>query len=109
MGPGRGRVAPKERYQPQVHIALQHQRPVMLLLRQAEELLAQLTSQAHLGLEKIQPGEALERLAALPRLLYLLTQRVGPSIALDHFRRPYPFAATSGGPSRSRSVSSCWA
>jgi hypothetical protein len=90
MGPGRDRVAPKELDKPQVHIALQYQGPVVLVLRQAEELLAQLASPAQLGLEKIQPGEPLERLAALPRLPYLLTQRVGPGVALAHFRRPVP-------------------
>ena len=57
MGPGRDRVTPKERDQPQVHIALQHQGPVVVVLRQAEALLAQLASHAHLCLEQIKPGE----------------------------------------------------
>jgi hypothetical protein len=57
---------------------------------EAEELLAQLVSQAQLGLDKMKPVEALERQAALPRLPHLLTQRIGPSIALAHFRRRVP-------------------
>src|SRR5262245_41188246 len=92
MGSGGDRVTPKELYKPQVHIALQHQGPVVLVLRQAEELLAQLASHAHLGLEKIKPGEPLKHLAALLRLPYLLTQRVGPGVDLAHFRSPVPLS-----------------
>src|SRR5262245_61050770 len=55
-----------------------------------EELLAQLASQAQLSLDKMKPGEALERLAALPRLPYLLTQRVGPGVDLAHCRHRVP-------------------
>ena len=62
----------------------------MLVWRQAEELLAQLASDAQLGLDKMKSGEALERLAALQRLPHLLTQRVGPGVALAHFRHPIP-------------------
>src|SRR5215467_3169234 len=38
----------------------------------------------------MKPVEALERLAALPWLPYLLTQRVGPGVALAHFRHRVP-------------------
>src|SRR5215831_19220859 len=86
MGPGLDRVTPIERYMPQVYIALLRQGQVVLVWHQLEELLAQLVSQAQLGLENMKPGEALERLAALPRLPHLLTQRVGPGVDLAHFR-----------------------
>src|SRR5215468_1247337 len=38
----------------------------------------------------MKPVEALERLAALPWLPYLLTQREGPGVALAHFRHRVP-------------------
>src|SRR6516225_211947 len=82
MGPGHDRVTPIERYKPQVHIALLHQGHVVLVWRQAEKLLAQLVSQAQLCLENMKPVEALERLAALPRLPHLLTQCVDPGVGL---------------------------
>src|SRR5262245_28984413 len=92
MGSGRDRVTPKELYKPQVHIALQHQGPVVLVLRQAAELLAQLPSHAHLCLEKIKPAEPLERLAALLQISYLLTQRISQGVALAHFWSPVPLS-----------------
>src|SRR5262245_30663577 len=90
MGSGHDRVTPIERYMPQVYIALLPQGRVVLVWPQAEELLAHLVSQAQLGLENMKLGEALERLAALPRLPYLLTQRVGPGVDLAHFRHCVP-------------------
>src|SRR5262245_35668833 len=90
MGPGRDWVTPIVRYQPQVHIALLHQGHVVLVWRQTEELLAQLVRQAQLCLENMKPVEALERLAVLPWLSHLLTQRKGPGVALAHFRHRMP-------------------
>ena len=92
-GPGRVRVAPIEGDQPQVQGPLLHQRRVVLVGRELAALLAHRARPTHLGPEQLKPGEALERLAVVPRLPQALRQRESPGVALAHGRRRVPVAA----------------
>ena len=67
VGPGGHEVAPKERHGSLGRLALQHEACIVLVVREAGELLGQRASGGQLGLGFMKAKEALEDLEALRR------------------------------------------